>query len=69
MNERSKLELKHARAVHDITKKLEQKRVRIEMLEKNAQEKLGKAEEAKSAGKLALANELTEEVLFFPQTS
>ncbi|XP_024371268.1 uncharacterized protein [Physcomitrium patens] len=62
VNERSKLELKHARAVHDITKKLEQKRVRIEMLEKNAQEKLGKAEEAKSAGKLALANELTEEV-------
>ena len=64
LNERSKLELKHARAVHDIAKELEKRKARIEELEKEAQEKQAQLEEAKCAGKLALANELTEEVLF-----
>lgn len=64
LNERSKLELKHARVVHDIAKDLGQRKARIEELEKEAQEKLAKLEEAKSAGKLALANEINEEVLF-----
>lgn len=65
LNERSKLELKRARTVHDIAKELEHKKSRIEELERESQEKLSKVEEAKSVGMLALANERTEEVLFF----
>lgn len=68
LNERSKLELKHARVVHDIAKELGQRKARIEELEKEVQEKLAKLEEAKSAGKLVLANEINEEVPSFYKT-
>ena len=64
LNARLKLELKCARAVHDIAKELEHKKARIAVLEKKAEEKLAKVEEAKLAGMLALTNELTAEVSF-----
>lgn len=64
LNERSKMELKHARAVHDITQELERKTILIHELEKQMQGLQAKADEAKVLGKMAVANDLTGEVQF-----
>ncbi|CAK9270323.1 unnamed protein product [Sphagnum jensenii] len=62
LNEKSKLELKHARAVHDVAQEAHKKTVFIQRLEKEIEDKQSKAEEAKDQGKLALAMELLNEV-------
>ncbi|KAH8967205.1 hypothetical protein BDL97_03G066500 [Sphagnum fallax] len=62
LNEKSKLELKHARAVHDVAQEAHKKTVFIQRLEKEIEDKQSKAEEAKDQGKLALAMELLTEV-------
>jgi hypothetical protein len=62
LNEKSKLELKHARAVHDVAQEAEKKTVFIQRLEKEIEDKQSKADEAKDQGKLALAMELLNEV-------
>jgi hypothetical protein len=62
LNEKSKLELKHARAVHDVAQEVHKKTVFIQRLEKEIEDKQSKAEEAKDQGKLALAMELLNEV-------
>jgi hypothetical protein len=65
LNEKSKLELKHARAVHDVAQEAHKKTVFIQRLEKEIEDKQSKAEEAKDQGKLALAMELLNEVNMF----
>lgn len=65
LNERSKLELKHARAVHDIAQQLEKKKAFIQKLENDINTKQSKEDEARSLGKVALANELAAQVIPF----
>ena len=62
LNERSKLELKHARAVHDIAQELENKKTWIQKLETEHCSMVTKAEEARSLGKHELASEFLAKV-------
>lgn len=62
LNERSKLELKHARAVHDIAQELENKKTWVQKLETEHYSMITKAEEARSSGEHELASEFLAKV-------
>ncbi|KAL2614181.1 hypothetical protein R1flu_025873 [Riccia fluitans] len=62
LNERSKLELKHERASHDIAQELDKRMLYIQETEIRILQLQAKAEEAKAQGKTAAADELLNEV-------
>lgn len=62
LNERSKLELKHARAVHDIAQELEKRTLYIQDMETKVQLLQTKAEEARVQGRTEIAQDLLQEV-------
>lgn len=62
LNERSKLELKHARAVHDIAQELEKRTLYIQDMETKVELLQTKAEEARVQGRTEIAQDLLQEV-------
>ncbi|CAM6106879.1 unnamed protein product [Calypogeia fissa] len=67
LNERSKMELKHARAVHDISQELERKTILIHEMEKQMVGLQAKADEAKNLGKMEVAADFLGEVMYFDE--
>ncbi|BBN17879.1 hypothetical protein Mp_7g17660 [Marchantia polymorpha subsp. ruderalis] len=63
LNERSKLELKHARAVHDIAQELEKRTLYIQDMETKVELLQTKAEEARVQGRTEIAQDLLQEVM------